>query len=47
MGDYPDYNKIDPVLMLQGRFINEIDIEEKRKVCIIGNKVSAELFKSR
>ena len=30
VGDYPDYNKIDPVLMLQGRFINQIDIEEKR-----------------
>jgi putative ABC transport system permease protein len=44
-GDYPDYNKIDPVLMLQGRFINEIDIEDKRKVCVIGNKVRAEMFK--
>jgi putative ABC transport system permease protein len=45
-GDYPDYNKIDPVLMLQGRFINEIDIQDKRKVCVIGNKVRAELFKA-
>lgn len=43
-GDYPDYNRIDPVLMIQGRFINEIDILEKRKICVIGNKVRAEMF---
>jgi putative ABC transport system permease protein len=45
MGDYPDYNKIDPVTMLQGRFINQIDIEEKRKICVIGTKVRSEMFK--
>jgi putative ABC transport system permease protein len=44
-GDYPEWNKIDPVRMMQGRFINQIDVVEKRKVCVIGNKVRSEMFK--
>ena len=31
-GDYPAINKIDPVLLLMGRFINEIDLQNKRKL---------------
>jgi putative ABC transport system permease protein len=45
-GDYPAINKIDPVLMLKGRFINEIDLQNKRKVAVIGNRVQDELFKN-
>jgi putative ABC transport system permease protein len=45
-GDYPAINKIDPVLMLKGRFINEIDLQNKRKVAVIGNRVRDELFKN-
>jgi len=45
-GDYPAINKIDPVLMLEGRFLNEIDILYKRKVAVIGNRVRDELFKN-
>jgi putative ABC transport system permease protein len=45
-GDYPAINKIDPVRMLKGRFINEIDLQNKRKVTIIGNRVQDELFKN-
>jgi putative ABC transport system permease protein len=44
-GDYPQYVKIDPVTIVQGRWINEIDINEKRKVCAIGTKVFETMFK--
>jgi putative ABC transport system permease protein len=44
LGDYPDWNKIDPNEMLKGRFINDIDIEEKRKVAVIGTRVEELLF---
>ena len=43
-GDYPDYVNIDPCTVLQGRWINEIDIREKRKVCVIGETVFESLF---
>jgi putative ABC transport system permease protein len=43
-GDYPDMNKIDPVNMLAGRFINKKDIDQKRKVIVIGKRVKNELF---
>jgi putative ABC transport system permease protein len=44
-GDYPDYNKIDPSNILKGRFINDNDIGEKRKVVVIGKRVAEEMFK--
>jgi putative ABC transport system permease protein len=44
LGDYPDYNKIDPVTFLQGRYINEDDITYRRKVAVIGRKVKDALF---
>lgn len=44
-GYHPDYIKIDPVRIVQGRFINDIDIREKRKVCVIGEKVYNDLYK--
>jgi putative ABC transport system permease protein len=43
-GDYPDYFRIDPVIVLSGRVINDLDILEKRKVAVIGNRVKEELF---
>jgi len=45
-GDYPAINEIDPVRLLMGRFINEIDLQNKRKVAVIGNRVRDELFKN-
>ena len=42
-GVYPNHIKIDKVEMMQGRFINEIDIKEKRKVLVISNKQAKEL----
>jgi len=44
LGDYPEWNKIDPMKMLEGRFVNELDILEKRKVAVIGTRVREILF---
>ncbi len=43
-GEYPAWNKIDPMEMIKGRWINDIDIEEKRKVAVIGTRVMEILF---
>ncbi|MCD4725317.1 MAG: ABC transporter permease [Bacteroidales bacterium] len=43
-GDYPAYNLIDPVGMKNGRFINKLDIINKRKICVIGERVKNEMF---
>ena len=42
-GVYPNHTKINKVEMLQGRFINEIDVKESRKVLVLGNKQAKEL----
>ncbi len=44
MGDYPELNLIDPMNILKGRFINEMDMTEKRKVVVIGTRVRDILF---
>jgi putative ABC transport system permease protein len=43
-GDYPEWNEIDPVQLLSGRFINQTDIAYKRKVAVIGQRVRELLF---
>ncbi len=43
-GEYPDYFKIDPWTPVKGRLLNEIDIRQKRKVCIIGERVVEVMF---
>ena len=43
-GVYPNHTKIDKVEMLHGRFINEIDLREKRKVLVLSNKQARELL---
>lgn len=43
-GDYPEWNEIDPVNITGGRFLNHADINEKRKVAVIGSKVTEILF---
>lgn len=42
---HPDYGFIKEVDMVQGRFLNNIDINEFRKVAVIGEKVKEALFK--
>jgi putative ABC transport system permease protein len=46
-GDYPDYVHIDPCTILKGRWINEMDIRDRRKVCVIGEKVFESLFQPK
>jgi len=43
-GNFPSYNMIDESKMIYGRYINDIDIVEKRKVCVIGERVYEVLF---
>lgn len=43
-GDYPEYNLIEPVKIVKGRFLNKRDLEEKRKICVIGMEVVNSLF---
>ncbi len=43
---HPDYQQIEKVEMLEGRFINLPDLNERRKVAVISFKVRDELFKS-
>ncbi|NDW13125.1 ABC transporter permease [Bacteroides sp. 214] len=44
-GLYPNYDAIEQQRMSKGRFINDIDILEARKVCTIGTRVYEELFR--
>jgi putative ABC transport system permease protein len=43
-GCYPEYNLIETSKMLYGRHINDIDIVQKRKVCVIGERIHEVLF---
>ncbi len=46
-GNYPSYNLIDESKMIYGRYINDIDVAEKRKVCVIGERVYEVLFPTK
>lgn len=43
-GLYPEYEHIEHQEMAYGRFINDVDIKEARKVCTIGKRVYESLF---
>ena len=43
-GDYPEIIQQEPMDITSGRFLNYSDIEEKRKVAIIGDGVEAALY---
>ena len=43
-GTYPEYNEIERSIMEYGRYINDIDIKERRKVCILGTRIYEVLF---
>lgn len=42
---YPNITQISDIKLGKGRFINELDIKEKRKTCVIGPRVAELLFK--
>ena len=44
-GTVPELAQVIVPKMYYGRFINEMDIREHRKVCVIGKKIYKELFK--
>jgi putative ABC transport system permease protein len=44
-GDYPNLAKVEQFKMKWGRFLNEIDIQQNRKVCVIGSRIEEVLFK--
>lgn len=46
-GDYPDFFNILPVKVVKGRKLNDRDISEQRKVCVIGEKIASEIFKDK
>jgi putative ABC transport system permease protein len=43
-GVYPAQFGIEPMNVLQGRLINEVDITERRKVCVIGEEIYKTLY---
>ncbi|MBR1687013.1 MAG: ABC transporter permease [Prevotella sp.] len=43
-GAQPDYQQINSPKLYYGRYINQMDIRERRKVCVIGKKTYKELF---
>ena len=43
-GLMPDYEKVETPKMRYGRYINDMDVEQRRKVCVIGKHVYKDLF---
>jgi putative ABC transport system permease protein len=44
MGDYPAFIHVEPMQMLRGRFINQLDLIEARKTAVMGSEVRRVLF---
>lgn len=43
-GTTPDYQHINQPKLFYGRYLNEMDMAQRRKVCVIGKKVYKQLF---
>lgn len=43
-GDYPEFREVEPIIILKGRFLNQLDLKDKRKVAVIGERVIEVLF---
>jgi len=43
-GVTPDYKKVMEPKIYYGRYINDVDMSQRRKVCVLGKKVYKELF---
>lgn len=43
-GDYPEIIKQEPMTITSGRFVNHNDIQDKRKIAVIGDGVRNELY---
>ena len=44
MGDVPEIAKVQSIQMASGRFLNQLDLQERRKVVVIGSRVQELLF---
>jgi putative ABC transport system permease protein len=44
MGDVPEFIFVHPLTITSGRFLNRIDLDERRKVAVIGTRVREVLF---
>ena len=44
MGDTPDIARVQSVQIVSGRFLNRLDLDEHRKVAVIGSRVAEVLF---
>ena len=44
LGITPDYMKVVPQRVVEGRYINHIDVQQHRKVCLLGSQVAKVLF---
>lgn len=42
---HPDHQFLEKTIVTQGRFLNPIDVDEHRKVAVIGERVKQQLFK--
>lgn len=43
-GLYPEYGEIEEPSITYGRYLNEMDVRDRRKVCIIGKRIYETLF---
>ena len=43
-GLLPDYVKVETPKLFYGRYLNETDVQQRRKVCVIGKKIYKTLF---
>lgn len=43
-GLLPDYAKVEAPRMYYGRYLNDMDMEQRRKVCVLGKKIYKTLF---
>ena len=43
-GDIPQFRNILPMNIVTGRFINQLDLQQKRKVAVIGERIHRDLF---
>lgn len=46
-GLYPEYGKIEEPLITYGRYLNDIDVKDRRRVCVIGKRIYETLFPSQ
>lgn len=46
VGDVPEFPLVEPLVFKRGRFFNGFDMAEKRKVAVVGESVTRELFET-